>query len=426
MIDQMPEMGAPGNAPEDFEGIAPAPATAGNMARQNLSEAWKTRPMFRLMVIVMPVVAVAALAMGMFGGDSEVSAPLPTQGLRTSDLALNPAIPTTPEVKQSVEQYDSQKIDAALATGASAIATPMRESQDIMLENDAGDPLAEWRGASDMNSGYITEAMIEEQRAAPRAAQVDVEAQQRRQQENDRLAQAMQAQMNALMSAWVPKGAKVTMVEDVQKTQEAAAAAAAAQNRAPEKGVVEQGAVHTLAMAGDVAYAQVLTQANSDIPGPVLAHILTGKLKGARVLGNFEYTEEYLVVRFTTAVLGNLEYRIDAVALDPDTTLTGVATDVDNHYFKRIVLPAAGAFISGFASARAQTATSSTTTSGGQVVQDTEEATDEEQVYKGIENAADKIQEVLDKAGDVRPTVTLAANTPVGILFLQSVREMVK
>jgi len=419
MIEQMPDVGGPEGGPEDFEVAGgQAPHVAG--AKENLSEAWKTRPMFRLVLIVMPVVAIAAIGMGLFGGGNEANqSTLQSQAPAGNDIALNPATPTSPEVKQSVEQADIQKIDQALATGNSAIATPMRSDIGMVEVEGEADPLAEWRGSSDVATDYGMEPTLPQDTQARQ--QADTQEQQRRQQESDNLAKAMQAQMSALLKAWVPQGAKVTMVEDAKKAAEAAAAAAS-KPEAPK----DEGILNTLVSAGDVVYAQVLTQANSDVPGPVLAEILTGKLKGARILGNFDYTEEYLVLNFQTAVLGERDYRIEAIALDPDTTLTGVATDVDNHYFKRIVLPAAGAFISGFAASRADTGSSSTTTSGGQVVQDKPKANDEEQVYKGISSAADKVSEFLDKAGDVKPTVVIASRTPVGILFLKSVREMTK
>src|SRR6202021_599971 len=110
----------------------------------------------------------------------------------------------------------------------------------------------------------------------------------------------------------------------------------------------------TIVPAGTVSYAQLLTEANSDVPGPILAQIMSGPLAGARAGGEFKTLDDYLVLHFALVNFKGKDYQIDAIALDPDTTLGGMATDVDQRYFTRVILPAAAGFMQGLGSALAQ------------------------------------------------------------------------
>ena len=47
---------------------------------------------------------------------------------------------------------------------------------------------------------------------------------------------------------------------------------------------------------------------------------------------------DYLVLQFTLVNFKGKDYPITAVALDPDTTLGGMATEVNQRYFTRVVL----------------------------------------------------------------------------------------
>ena len=55
--------------------------------------------------------------------------------------------------------------------------------------------------------------------------------------------------------------------------------------------------------------------------------------------------------------------------LDPDTSLAATRTDVNHRYFRRIVLPAASAFIEGFAEAISESGRTTVTVSGETVVE---------------------------------------------------------
>src|SRR5690606_11456478 len=172
--------------------------------------------------------------------------------------------------------------------------------------------------------------------------------------------------------------------------------------------------------AGTIAYAQILTEANSDVPGPVLAEIASGPLAGGRALGSFQAAEEHLVIQFNRIVKDGVEYPVQAYALDPGTTLPGMASDVNNHYFSRIFLPAAAEFVSGFAEAATQKDTN-ITVNNGTVVQETSDLDTKEELLKGVNEAGQKMAEVIDEDADRPRTIRLYAGTRIGVLFLNSV-----
>lgn len=114
-------------------------------------------------------------------------------------------------------------------------------------------------------------------------------------------------------------------------------------------------------------------------------------------------------------------YTVNGIALDEKTTLAAHQTDVDYHYFTRVILPAAAKFIEGYGSSIAETGTQSTTTNGGGVVQDQPEPSEKESLYKGVEEASSKVSEILDEGADRPITVKVAKGTTMGILFMDEV-----
>ena len=165
-----------------------------------------------------------------------------------------------------------------------------------------------------------------------------------------------------------------------------------------------------------------MTEANSDVPGPVLAQIASGPLSGSRVLGSFSKQKELLTIKFQTVIVDGVSIDIDAVAVDPKTTLPALATDVDHHYLMRVALPMAAAFVEGLASAISESGLTTVTVEGDVVAEESEDTSTEQDVASGIEEAGQKLREILDETADeIEVTVRVEAGTPVGILFLEPV-----
>jgi intracellular multiplication protein IcmE len=167
-----------------------------------------------------------------------------------------------------------------------------------------------------------------------------------------------------------------------------------------------------------------LIEANTDAPGPVLAQIFTGPLKGARVIGSFQSTEEYITLSFNMIVIDGINYPINAVAIDPDTTLPGVITEIDHRYFKRIVLPMAAEFVSGLAEAISESGSTTVVIEGDTVAESESDKNSQQEVASGITEAGDKLSEILEEEADATvPMLRVASGTPVGILFVGPVTD---
>jgi len=150
-------------------------------------------------------------------------------------------------------------------------------------------------------------------------------------------------------------------------------------------------------------------------------------LAGARLLGQFSREENYLVITFNTAVKDEESYSINAIVLDPETTLPGVATDVDRRWLRRVILPTAASFIEGMGAAISQNAGTSVSVQGETVTTDTEDLDTEEEIGKAVEGAAQTVSDImLEGSNNVETLVKVRAGTPIGILFLAPVLENVE
>lgn len=74
---------------------------------------------------------------------------------------------------------------------------------------------------------------------------------------------------------------------------------------------------------------------------PVLGCIETGQYAGAKLKApeGAKLSGDGVIIHFTTMTLNGQDYKVDAYALDDKTLVANIATDVDHHYFRRIVLP---------------------------------------------------------------------------------------
>ncbi|NWC63940.1 conjugal transfer protein TraO [Cedecea sp. P7760] len=87
---------------------------------------------------------------------------------------------------------------------------------------------------------------------------------------------------------------------------------------------------------------EIYTGVNSDNgTTPVLGRITTGQYSGAvlKAPEGAKLSGDGVIIHFTTMALNGQNYKVDAYALQDDTLVANIATDVDHHYFRRIVLP---------------------------------------------------------------------------------------
>ncbi|NDE90327.1 MAG: hypothetical protein EB059_04200 [Alphaproteobacteria bacterium] len=379
---------------------APAakPGVAGNLAA-----AWQGSPLFKMFVLVVIVGALAAAAIAIFSGNEK---DLGTSSVRSApNLTAAPGTNAPPAYVDAVNDASIKRAEDALQQGKSALPTPVSGEETKAGLGDTGeesqyDPLAEFR------PNTPPEAMPPIPQEAVAIEAVDTEA-----------LSKMQSQMSSLFDSWRPAGIKVVQIQEPGQLAKQATQPAAAANNATQNSKV-------VVAAGTMNYGELLMEANSDAPGPILAQILSGPFAGGRAIGQFEIKREFLIIRFTKINYKKKDYSADILAVDPNTTLGGLVTEKDNRYFTRVVLPTAAAFLEGFGQALS-TQSNSVVATGTQalVVQQSKQGL-EDGMFRGIAEGANTVGSFLrNEAQATKPLIRVAVGTPMGLFFVNSVTD---
>lgn len=396
---------------EDFDG---GEQSMGDMLRNN--------PMVKIGVVLGAIATIVG-GIVLFGGEKQTGG---TSVMRPgSDLTQAPgANDVSDTYRGQIEDFNQAQIDQAKSTGQSALPVPVGTTRSVIPLDEAKvseeDPLERWRRLQ-------AERIEKEKQAAPesgpQAPPVDPNAEVKQQ-----LAKAMAGQMESILDFKTIKGAEQESVsspdwiqqkreEEQQKLE---------QERLEAEGANQPSDVVILLPAGTIEYAQLMTEANTDAPGPVLAQIVSGPLAGSRAIGSFKASDEYITLQFNTVVVDGIAYGTDAIALDPKTANPGMITEIDKKYFTRVILPAAAAFIEGLGGAIAETGSTTLTvaTGGSSSSSTTEDLDTKQEFFKAVEEAAEKVGEMLDEEADnAEPMLRVAAGTPMALLFVKPVQQ---
>lgn len=394
---------------------------------KSIGSSWKSSPLVKFGLVGAAIIVVIAMV-SLFGGDSP---PTPTSVVsKTGGSGLKDAPGTselTPVMKEALEERNQQVVEEAQKTGTSAIATPIEPPKAVLSATDdttkSEDPLLRWQQMQEERAKSQQEQAVAEQkpqtdpqREARLNTMVSGMSNQFGEILNNKTKEKKLQHIEVVSMADLLKGS----AEGVQVAGDTAvdggtASAVVMENKKPATIILP---------AGKIEYAQMMLEANSDIPGPVVAMIASGTFNGGKLLGKFTRKDDYLVVTFTTLVTRKgTSIPINAYAVDPKSSLTGVATDVDHRYFRRIVLPAAAKFIEGLGDAYAQT-TTTTSQSSSSTVTSSEKMNTKQQFGKGVSEAASSMSDILDEdAKQTEPLVIVAAGTAIGVLFMEPVTD---
>ncbi len=173
--------------------------------------------------------------------------------------------------------------------------------------------------------------------------------------------------------------------------------------------------------AGRGVYAHPILAVNSDASSPVVMQADSGPIAGDRMIGTFAKQADRLVIRINTVIHQGQSIGTDGVVVAPETMEAGVASDVDQHYLARFILPAAAAFVQGLGQAIATTSNTAAVLSpfGGAAYSTHLNLNQQFGVAAGA--AAGQVGAVLNQAAPKGPTVSLDANVAVGVMFLSNV-----
>lgn len=177
--------------------------------------------------------------------------------------------------------------------------------------------------------------------------------------------------------------------------------------------------------AGDLMYGEVIATVNSDAPMPVLAEVTTGPHKGARMRGTFETdpVSGKLMVNFSQMTKGDVTVPVSAVAVDGFTADSSIRSGIERRYLRRYGTVFAATFIEGLAEGKAEPEKRVIQGSDGEERVVEEKRTSEEALWNGVQKSVSAISGDLTASAPKGPKIYLHSGYPVGILFLDDLRE---
>lgn len=193
-------------------------------------------------------------------------------------------------------------------------------------------------------------------------------------------------------------------------------------NQSSQATINEQPAQQLLDKAGTIYNAVLETAINSDEPSPVLAKIVSGKFKGTRLIGKMVTSGEKVVVEFKTASVPTKEksLAISAIAIDPNSSRTGLASDVDRHYFLKYGVLLGAAFLGGYADALASQNTTTTQNADGSVLTKTGQLTDKQVTQQALGSVGKELaNQTRSQVQSIKPTITVNAGSAIGVLLME-------
>ena len=422
--------------------------------KASLKDTWDNNPLLKIAALVVVAALLAGGYLAIFGGEDEK---VNISRIGTSAGGLKNTVGQGNEdeaYKQAIAEENKRQAEEALARGTSSIPVPIGKTSEETLSvppamtQQAADPLQEWRQKAEARRLSLeSEAPPpEDELQAPDVVPIVQPIRPQPQMKLDpQQAKMLSTQMRAIINAQAPKPPSLQRVtrEDSAyvkmkraKAEEKAKAAkeGVSGGEYASSGAMASGGGTTAAggkrakqnkvivPAGNIAYAQLLNDLNSDVAGPALAQILSGPFEGGRAIGDFRKQDEFLTLTFKRIIKDGVSYSINAIAVDENTTLAAHQTDVDHHYFTRVILPAAAQFLTGYTNAAAQVGTTVTQTSGGGQTQETPPPDARQQIMQGATQAAQTISTILTEDSDRPITVYVSRGTTMGLLFMDSVK----
>ena len=398
----------------------------GEFVQKNtLGDMWRNSPVVKVGV-VLGVVALFIGALYFFGAkpDEVKKSMVPAPSQVNSPPGGAEASPAYVEAVEEANEADFEK---AIKTGESTIPVPVETPSDRLQlpdeQEETEDPLHRWRRLQE-------ERVLRDTGDSEDVEPVTVLDSEQQNEAMKQMADSMAKQMQNVLSR---QGERIRMqYKSIYKVEAEGAGGGGgapkgdAEGNGEFDGEEEEVDPEIIIPAGEIEYGQLLLEANSDIPGPVLVLLVSGPLRGSKMIGSFTVQNDYLTLQFDRIVVDGRDSRISAIALDPDTSLPGMATEVDHRYLQRILLPAAAAFIEGFSEAIAQSDATSIvieTGSSGTTTTDTQQDLNtEEEVALGVKEAGAEVRDIIEEINDdVQVLVKIHAGTPIGILFTEAV-----
>ncbi len=322
-----------------------------------------------------------------------------------------------------------QQYQAMIAAGGGVVPT----AQGVIPTTDEFAKLAarvQTQKATQPAASTATTTSAQEAQFAAAQAQAQAAANQARQERLQSIMGAMSSQAQSLVAAWAPpvmqhhEGAGAS--ENKSATQ--GSGGAAGTNQAAGENGSSTTAVETPALikAGTIYFAVLDTAVDSDYPDtPVLATIVQGPFKGAKLLGKLALAQgqDKVSLNFTQMDMTQWAHTktVSAYAIDPDTAHTVLASDIDHHYLLKFGAIMAFAFLTGYSSAVTNAGTSTTGIFGTSTTH--ENLSPGNKLAVGIGQIGTTMGQIVQPLAKTPTTVKVTSGVGIGILFTAEVTE---
>lgn len=245
---------------------------------------------------------------------------------------------------------------------------------------------------------------------------------------------AMEGQAKSVFQAWNDVNSQQFVQGDWAKKEEEKDGKGGMGGNGSSSGSVvsaAEAASSVLFKAGTVIFAVLDTTVSSDEPGPILATVVAGKYCGARLVGTFTAAPqpgglppEKVILNFNTMNIPSLptSISVSAVAIDPDTARTALATDVDRHFLLRYGSILASSFLVGYSKVITSAGSVQTSSANGLATTTTAATLNgRKEILAALGEVGKKLGESWKGYANIPPTITVEAGTGLGILFLSDV-----
>lgn len=373
-------------------------------------------PSSRRLLIIGGIIILAGVLYYFYGMTPPATTPSSLPGVQVTSPTVQGERPVSQQMDEELATADQGRIDAVQTSGAGSVIPTIRATEQVGVDINEAPPVSEPPVIRRPEPPTIQRPTVTPP-AIPAAPQPVAPVQ-----------QAQVVPISQGLAAIVPPAypaASVEFIADVDAVRERNAAPPAPSPATP---IAAPTSSIQLPLPGTILYAEMLSEANSDSPGPVLAQIVQGPLSGARLIGSFSTQRDTLVITFNTLSLGttrdgievNETIPIQAFAVDAATIGNGVATDVDYHLLQNIGITFAASFVQGFGEAIAQSGQQIISNdSGTTIVNPT--LTTEQQLAVAAGTAAGAAGESLSNLFGNRPiTVKVRAGAGIGVFFLSN------
>ncbi len=410
---------------DDFDDLESGSSTLGDL--------WRNNAFVKIGVILLGLIILVGL-FSLFGGEKEQASDSRLRGARDVTEVPGGEEQMSDAIVKATEDDNTRKLEQALRQSESFVPIPTNSTKGQIpfkpAQQQEEDPLERWRR---LQEEKVERAVVQNRQNPTEVAEPEVDT---RTPAIEALSEAMSEQMESILGNQDIRGtetrtiANIEYLESLQEQEEARLAEELAARQEALGGNGDSNRRNNddedgiLVPAGTIEYAQLLTEANTDVPGPILAEIVTGPFKGGRLVGSFEQSFDFLTLNFNTIILDGVDYSANGVALDPQTTLPGVVTDINNRTLQRVILPVAAEFITGFADAISESGQTTVVISGdGGITETTSNTNDSDQeVASGVATAGTELANIIREIRDDNPRLLrVRAGTPIGVLFVDSV-----